>query len=46
MMHPIEHFTLARAWEGLTDDEFFTSAAEAVTALRDGCRVGAGARSG
>jgi len=23
MMHPIEHFTLARAWEGLTDDEFF-----------------------
>jgi hypothetical protein len=23
LMHPIEHFTLARAWEDLTDDEFF-----------------------
>src|SRR3984893_12643724 len=23
LMHPIEYFTLARAWEDLTDDEFF-----------------------
>ena len=23
LMRPIEYFTLARAWEGLTDDEFF-----------------------
>ena len=23
LMRPIEYYTLARAWEGLTDDEFF-----------------------
>jgi hypothetical protein len=23
LMHPVEHFTLARAWQDLTDDEFF-----------------------
>lgn len=23
LMHRIEHYTLARAWNGLTDDEFF-----------------------
>jgi hypothetical protein len=41
MMHPIEHFTLARAWEGLTDDEFFWEPFTTTWSIRrqDQCRT-------
>lgn len=41
VMHPIEHFTLARAWEGLTDDEFFWEPFTTTWSIRrqDQCRT-------
>jgi hypothetical protein len=41
MMHPIEHLTLARAWEGLTDDEFFWEPFTTTWSIRrqDQCRT-------
>jgi hypothetical protein len=42
LMHPIEHFTLARAWEDLTDDEFFWEPFTTTWSIRrqDQCRTG------
>jgi hypothetical protein len=41
MMHPIERFTLARAWDGLTDEEFFWEPFPAAWSIRrrDQCRT-------
>jgi hypothetical protein len=41
LMRPIEHFTLARAWEGLTDDEFLWEPFPTTWSIRrrDQCRT-------
>jgi DinB superfamily len=41
LMRPIERFTLARAWEGLTDDEFFWEPFTTAWSIRrqDQCRT-------
>jgi hypothetical protein len=41
MMHPIERFTLARAWDGLTDEEFFWEPFPTAWSIRrrDQCRT-------
>ena len=41
LMHQIERFTLARAWEGLTDDEFFWEPFPTTWSIRrhDQCRT-------
>ena len=41
LMYPIEHFTLARAWENLTDDEFFWEPFTMTWSIRrqDQCRT-------
>jgi len=41
LMYQIEHFTLARAWEGLTDEEFFWEPFTTTWSIRrqDQCRT-------
>ncbi len=41
LMYQIEYFTLARAWEGLTDDEFFWEPFTTTWSIRrqDQCRT-------